>query len=346
MHRTDYIKLARQGLRMPIGTHLMLHRHADADAITLDGARLGAVIAETARRFSTPLAMPLMDLTLEKSALLLACGVPAARIDSWHFAEIPARPAHIPLTPRMLATCQAITHVAAQPGLVPMGMGIGPFSLMTKLISDPIMPVYLAGSGVAGKDDPEVALMEGLLVLSEQVIHHYLHAQIDAGARALILCEPAANSVFFSPKQQDETGYAAFDRFVVRPMQRITALLRHHDVDLVFHNCGELTPTMIRRFATLGAVMISLGGSRNLWEDAALIPSDTVLFGNLPSKRFYARELSADAVAQMAGKLLARMEGSGHPFILGTECDVLSVPGCEEEIMSKVDAFMTCPVLA
>ncbi len=344
MHRHYYLELARQGLRMPIGTHLMLHRQPDADAIMCDGERLGAVVVETACRFATPLAMPLMDLSLEKTALLLACDVPAAEVERWHFTDLPDKPAMIPLTPRMKATCQGITYVATQPDLLPMGMGIGPFSLMTKLISDPIMPVFLAGSGLTGEDDPEVALMERLLSLAEQVIHRYLQAQIDAGAKALIICEPAANSVYFSPKQQDETAYAAFDRYVIDPMQRIAALLRQRDVDLVFHDCGELTDTMVRRFSTLGATMISLGCSRKLWEDAALIPKDTILYGNLPSKRFYARELSPVDVAQMAGELLANMVAVGHPFILGTECDVLSVPGSEAEIMSKVDAFMTCPV--
>jgi hypothetical protein len=29
-----------------------------------------------------------------------------------------------------------------------------------------------------------------------------------------------------------------------------------------------------------------------------------------------------------------------HPFILGSECDVLSVPGREQAIMAKVDEFL------
>jgi hypothetical protein len=101
---------------------------------------------------------------------------------------------------------------------------------------------------------------------------------------------------------------------------------------------------MVSRFATLGASMISLGCSRALWKDAALVPKDTVLYGNLPSKQFYATQLSAEAVARMACELVEKMSAAGHPFILGSECDVLSVPGSEAEIMRKVDAFMQCPV--
>ncbi|MFA5056741.1 MAG: uroporphyrinogen decarboxylase family protein [Opitutaceae bacterium] len=341
MDRAFYLDLAAAGLRMPIGTHLVLHAHADPEAIVLDGRRLGAVIVETAERFNTPLAVPLMDLTLEKTALLLACGIPAAAVDSHHFQVPPPAPAHIPLTPRMTASCQAIARVASQPGLVPMGMAIGPFSLMTKLVTDPITPVFLAGSGLTADDDREVALVERLLALGEQVIHRYLRAQIDAGAKAIIVCEPAANLVYFSPKQL-ETNHTIFDRYVMEPMQRIARLLAGHGVDLVFHDCGELTDSMVRRFASLGAVMLSFGSSRNLWEDAALIPRNTVLYGNLPTKRFYARQLTAADVERLAEELAEKMQAAGHPLILGSECDVLSVPGSEQEIIGKVDAFMRC----
>jgi uroporphyrinogen-III decarboxylase len=345
MNRQFYLKLAADGLRMPIGTHLVLHGHADAKAIELDGRRLGAVVLETAERFDTPLAVPLMDLTLEKEALLLACGVPAAEIESHHFTVAPPAPREIPLTPRMRASCEAISHVAARPGFVATGMSIGPFSLTTKLISDPITPVYLAGTGLSAHADPEVALLEELLALSELVIDRYLQAQIEAGVRAVIICEPAANQVYFSPKQL-ATNPALFERFVMEPMQRLAHQLAAAGVDLIFHDCGELTTDMVRRFATLGAVMLSFGSSRRLWEDAALVPKDTVLYGNLPTKSFSAAALTTGEVARLAQELIEKMRAAGHPFILGSECDVLSVPGKEAEIMAKVDAFMRCAVPA
>lgn len=341
MSRAFYLDLARKKHRMPVGTHLALHRHADPESVVLDGGRLGAVIAEAAAQFGTPLAVPLMDLTLEKEALLLACGVPQADAAAFHFTSPPEAPASVSATPRMAATCGALSHIAKNhPQQVPIGMGIGPFSLMTKLISDPIMPVFLAGSGLTAEDEPEIALAERLLSVGEQVIHGYLNAQIDAGAKAIFICEPAANLVYFSPKQQEETGYAMFERYVMEPMRRLSGLLRARNVDLIFHDCGELTDEMLRRFGTLGACMISLGSSRNLWEDAALIPKDTVLYGNLPSKRFYSSGLTPGEVSRMAAALSENMEKAEHPFILGTECDVLSVPGSEAEIMRKVDAFM------
>ena len=50
--------------------------------------------------------------------------------------------------------------------------------------------------------------------------------------------------------------------------------------------------------------------------------------------------LTVPEVERIARELLEKMEASGHPFILGSECDVLSVPGSEREILAKVDAFM------
>ena len=342
MDRKFYLDLAAGGLRMPIGTHLVLHHHADHEQIVLDGDRLGAVVAETAERFDTPLAMPLMDLKLEKEALLESLGVPAAEIDSYHFTDPPAAAPEFRPTPRMQATCAAISHVAKQPGLVPMGMGIGPFSLMTKLVADPITPVFLAGTGLGPDDEPEVALVESAIEAGTRIILDYYSAQIDAGAKAIIVCEPAANLVYFSPKQLDES-FEIFDRYVMEPMRRVKALFDLRGVDLVLHDCGELTDGMVERFASLDSAMLSLGCSRMLWEDAALVPKSTVLYGNLPSKNFMSSQLTVTEVERLSKNLLEKMQATGHPFILGSECDVLSVPGHEAEIAAKVDAFMKTP---
>ena len=124
------------------------------------------------------------------------------------------------------------------------------------------------------------------------------------------------------------------------PMRRIKKLLDDKGVDLIFHDCGELTGAMVARFATLDAAMISLGCSRRLWEDAALVPETTVLYGNLPTKKFYSPQLTVADVELLSRELFEKMRATGHPFILGSECDVLSVPGSAQEILSKVDAFM------
>jgi hypothetical protein len=113
------------------------------------------------------------------------------------------------------------------------------------------------------------------------VILQYLTAQIAAGAKAIIICEPAANKVYFSPNQLAK-GYEVFDRFVMEPNRRIKELLTTHGADLIFHDCGELLDGMVRRFTTLDPVILSLGSSRKLWDDAALVPKSTILYGFCP----------------------------------------------------------------
>lgn len=339
MSAAPFLDLAATGHRAPIGTHLVLQTRTDAESILLDGQQLGGVVAETAERFQTPLAIPLMDLTLEKAAFLGAQGVPADAVDSFHFEGLPERSGELRMTPRMLATCEAISHVASKTSLVPIGMGIGPFSMMTKLVRDPITPVFLAGTGMTGEEEPEVAVVEKCLEAGTELILSYLSAQADAGAKAIIVCEPAANLVYFSPNQLEES-FEIFDRYVMSPMRRIKQLLDDKGVDLIFHDCGELTEGMVSRFATLNPAMMSLGCSRSLWEDAALVPKTTVLYGNLPTKRFYSPQLTVADVESLSRELLKKMRAAGHPFILGSECDVLSVPGSEQEILSKVEAFM------
>lgn len=339
MNRSVFLDLAASGHRAPIGTHLVLHTKPDPATILLDGASLGGVVAETANRFQTPLAIPLMDLTLEKAALLGAIGVSEVEVDSFHFEMPPSDPGTLQATPRMRATFEAIDFIASKTSLVPFGMGIGPFSLMTKLVKDPITPVFLAGSGMTAEEEPEVAVVERCLEAGTELILAYLSAQSDAGAKAIIVCEPAANLVYFSPNQLAES-FEIFDRYVMAPMRRIKALLDQKGVDLIFHDCGELTSEMIERFSTLDPAMMSLGCSRRLWEDAAIVPKTTVLYGNLPTKKFYSPQLTVADVESLSCELLEKMQLAGHPFILGSECDVLSVPGSEEEILRKVDAFL------
>ena len=337
---------------MPYGVDLVLHEREDPAAVRLDGERLGEVLVDAARRFRTPLACPLMDLTLEKCQLLTWLGVEAAEIPQFHFSSCPGEEAFAaleagmagPLIPALQAHVDAARHVASEEDLLAMGMVIGPFSLMTKLLADPITAVYLGGMGMTADMAPEVAMLDAALELGTRVILHSLKAQVAAGAKAIVVCEPAANVVYLSPRQIAD-GADVFERYVLTPNRRLKAALDDAGAALVLHDCGELTDEMVRELASLEPVIFSLGGSRRLWEDAALVPDDVVLFGNLPSKKFFSdNEITCEQVVAEAQDLARKMCETGHPFILGTECDVLSVPGCEKVIGAKVAAFMDCEV--
>lgn len=351
MDRRFYLQLAQRGLRMPIGTDLVLHEKHNVSEILWDGYRLGQVVEEAARRYRTPLAIPHMDLMIEKTALLELLDIPAQQIPTYHFSEPPSTEMvetiqrklyEAPLNGRIQAQAGSVAYIAQHTDLLPIGMTIGPFSLMTKLIADPIAPIYLAGMGITGDEEPDIRTVEVTLELSAMVILRSIQAQIEAGARAIFIAEPAASKVYISPNQMEQ-GSGIFERMVMRYLRRIKAFLDERGVDLIFHCCGELTDQMVQQYASLEPVILSLGSSRVLWEDARLVPRHVVLYGNLPSKRFYSDELvTHKQVEQLCCELIARMQEVGHPFILGSECDVLSVKGCEETIKQKVQAFVEC----
>lgn len=356
MKRSVYLDLAASGLTMPIGTDLVLHERPAPEAVTHDGEALGRVVVEAARRYGTPLAMPLMDLRIEKAAMLRALGVAEDDIDSWHFDAVPddavferiERGLSFTNHARPRANLRAIEYAAGRGDLIPAGMAIGPFSLMTKLLVDPITPVYLAGTGLSGDEEEEVRRVERVLELATRVILRSIEAQCDAGAAIVCICEPAANTVYLSPNQLESPGKGSdiFERYVMAFNRRVKARLESRGVDLMFHDCGELLDAMIGQFVTLDPAILSLGSSRRLWEDARLVPPTTVMYGNLPSKRFYDDGLvSVAEVQRQSAELIERMADAGQPFILGSECDVLSVPGCHDTIKAKVAAMLTTPTL-
>jgi hypothetical protein len=163
---------------MPIGADLVLHEESDPEQARNDGAALGRVIEKTARRWATPLAIPLMDLRLEKSDLLAGHGITTCDAEKFHFTE----PLHectldalcagesAPLCRGSIARDQALSYIASFPDLIPIGMAIGPFSLVSRLMPDPITAIAMAGTGVAPEDSDEVRLLWQCLHLAEAAV--------------------------------------------------------------------------------------------------------------------------------------------------------------------------------
>jgi uroporphyrinogen-III decarboxylase len=337
---------------MVLGTDLILNEQADPDSVLLDGKRLGQVIAQTAKRYGTPLAVPHMDLRREKEDLLHVLRITDCDPDTFHFQEPPSveklrhmeSEFNIPLAPRSLVHTASVEYIARQhPNLIPIGMAIGPFSLMTKLMADPITPIAGAGAGLTAADDPNILMAERCLELAQTEVLRAVQAQLQAGARAMLICEPAANIAYLSPRQI-KRGADIFERFVMRPNLLVKRLLASFGAELFFHDCGELSSDMVRKFAEqLDPAILSLGSSRRLWEDAALVPKHTVLYGNLPTKLFYSdAAMPVDRVETLTRELVERMRNTGHPHILGSECDVLHVPETADTIRRKVEAMLTC----
>lgn len=349
-----YHKMAATAPPIPLATHLILHEQPDPDKIIFDGERLGKVMLETARRFNTTLAFPLMDLALEKDLMLQTMGVVKNSVEAegFLFSDMPTDEAiqtvtdsmDVMVNQRMKASCEAISYIAEngeKDGIIPIGMSIGPFSLLTKLMNDPITAVFMAGSGMDAEDDESIELAETMLTLSVKVISAYWKSQAKAGAKAMFNCEPAANLVYFSPKQIDE-GSKVFEHFVIEPNKILCKILEEENVDFLLHDCGELTEGMIRSLSLLNPKVFSFGSSVNLWEAESYIDKDIVLFGNLPSKKFYSDEVTIENLSERTKEIVDKLKPSGHPFIIASECDILAMKGYENIIMEKVVALNKC----
>jgi uroporphyrinogen-III decarboxylase len=348
MNRKFVQDLAQAGLKMPLTVDLTLAAHAAHEVILLDGEQLGKVVEENAKWLGVPLAIPRMDLELEKLQLLDFLNIHVEEPGKFHFEKPPEQGMidrvsalkDEPLLPRVEAQIKAVEYIAKNTDLISVGMAIGPFSLVTKIIADPISPVFIAGSGVTAEEDEEVLRMENALKLAIGIILHLVRRQLEAGAQAVLVCEPAANTSFFSPKQMSR-GSDVFDRLVLAYNLQVKKLVEEYGACLFFHCCGELTETMLKKFCELDPALLSLGCSRTLWKDAAIVPDEIVLYGNLPSKRFYSDVLcSVDMVETMSAELLREMKLINRPFILGSECDILAVPGHEETIRHKATAIL------
>jgi uroporphyrinogen-III decarboxylase len=290
-----------------------------------------------------------MDLVIEKETILDILNVPPAERASFHFDAIPdadvvekINSADFTLHPRTVANIEALKYIAQKTDLFPVDMSIGPFSLLTKMMSDPITAIYLSGTGLSIEDAPEVALVEKVSEIALKTVLKSIKMKIEAGAKAIFLCEPAANLVYFSPKQMEE-GSDVFDRFVIEPNRQIKKLLDDNGVSLILHDCGDLKPVMVQKLASLHPDVFSFGSPVKMWEMEPFVAKDIVMLGNLPTKKFYSdTEISIDEVKRLSVEIIDNMKSTGHPFMLGSECDILSMPGYEKTIIAKVKAFCSC----
>ncbi len=132
MKRNFYLGLAASGLRMPIGTDLVLREQPDPEAVLQDGRALGEVIEAAARRYGTPLALLLMDLQLEKSDLLDLLDHGQNHAEAFHFDEPPSErdierargSAGAPFSRRNQAHIDAVKYIAERGDLVPVGISV------------------------------------------------------------------------------------------------------------------------------------------------------------------------------------------------------------------------------
>ena len=190
-------------------------------------------------------------------------------------------------------------------------------------------------------EEPLALCFRRCMEMAEITVERAIVAQLQAGAQAILVCEPSASVAFLSPRQMRGERHL-FHRFAIEPHLRLKRIVRNAGAEYFFHDCGDLNDEMVRLIGwELHPAMLSLGSSRRLWEDARHVPDDVVLFGNLPTRQFYSdAAMPGERVAEMTSELCARMRETGQPFIAGSECDVLHVPEAADRVREKVDLML------
>lgn len=252
MNRQYFLDLAAREPRFPIGTDLALHEERDPHAVRNNGAALASVVESAARRWGASLAIPLMDLRLEKIDLLAMAGVAEAEAETYHFTAPLDEAALAKLCGEQTeAVCagsrardEALAIISQNEELLPVGMAIGPFSLTTRLLADPITAAAMAGSGVKAEESAEVRLLWQCLRVAEAAVLRSVRSQIQHGAKAIMICEPAACTAYISPRQI-KAGSKLFEHLVMEPNLRLKAAMEEAGCDLIFHDCGELVDAMV-----------------------------------------------------------------------------------------------------
>ncbi len=177
---------------------------------------------------------------------------------------------------------------------------IGPFSLAARLVGvSEALELTLA----------EPDLMHLLVDKTATFLANYIKAFIAAGARGVLMAEPAAG--LLSPR-----GISAFSSAYIR---RIASSLNHPTFTLLLHNCAAklLHLPAIRE---TGLNTYHFGAPMDLLGALEKVPSDVVLCGNLDPAAVFVQSSPAE-IGGRTKQLLASTI-SRRNYVISSGCDV------------------------
>ncbi|HEY5913200.1 MAG TPA: uroporphyrinogen decarboxylase family protein [Verrucomicrobiae bacterium] len=307
-------------LALPIATYpaLAFTGAKVSDIVTNPRAQLEAQSA-LRERYGSGFALSAMDLSAEAEAF--GCNVVISD------AEIPT------VTGRLVTTLEQAKALAVpQPGDkrtsvylesvrllhgmegAPFVFGgcIGPFSLAARLVGvSEALELTLA--------DPE--LMHTALEKSATFLANYIKAFRTAGARGVLMAEPAAG--LLSPR-----GVSSFSSAYIR---RIAAEVNDASFTLLLHNCAAklLHLPAIRE---TGLTTFHFGAPMDLVAALKQVPPDVVLCGNLDPAAVFVQSTPAETEVRVAQLLSAT--AAHRNYVISSGCDV--PPNAP---LANVDAF-------
>ena len=177
---------------------------------------------------------------------------------------------------------------------------IGPFSLAGRLydMTELMMDCF---------ENPEDVKI--LLSKATEFITNYINEFKHAGADGVIMAEPAAG--LLSPALAEE--------FSMPFVKKIFEAVNGEDFVLCYHNCGNSANDMLDMISELGADIVHLGNAINLKKALELIPSDTIVMGNVDPVEF--RTGTPTEISSAVQKIFDECSAYEN-FMISTGCDV------------------------
>ena len=193
---------------------------------------------------------------------------------------------------------RAATLITDRPVLAGM---IGPFSLAARLldVSEIMMDCY---------DEPE--MVETVLNKATEFLIAYARAYKAAGADGIMMAEPVAG--LLSPSLEEE--------FSSPYVKRIVDAVQDESFAVIYHNCGDNTPRMLKSILSTGAMAYHFGNAVDLREMLEAIPADTVVMGNVDPAGVL--RLGDGETVRAATETLMSRCASFPNFVPSSGCDI------------------------
>ncbi len=191
---------------------------------------------------------------------------------------------------------------------------IGPFSLAARLldVSEIMIDCY---------DDPDMVHL--VLDKTTSFLIEYAKAYKNAGANGIVLAEPVSG--LLSPMLEEE--------FSSPYVKRIVDAVQDENFILIYHNCGDNVPVMLKSILSTGASAYHFGNAVDMEKDIILkVPENTVVMGNVDP----AGVLRMGTPADVRKETLSIMENccKYNNFVISSGCDIPPMTPWE-----NIDAF-------
>lgn len=190
---------------------------------------------------------------------------------------------------------------------------IGPFSLTGRLmdVTEVMYALY---------DEPETVAK--VLDKVTEFLTQYALSYRAAGANGVVMAEPLAGVL--TPQLAEE--------FSCKYVKRIIDAVQTDEFIVVYHNCGNATPSMTNQLAAMGASAYHFGNAVQMEEVLKKMPSNVPCLGNVdPAGQF--RNGTPESIRSATLELLEKC--TKYPnFVISSGCDV--PPASKWE---NIDAF-------